>query len=132
MKVELKRIRKRRTYSEEFKRSMVKEFETGQLSVCELGRLYGIDRHVIYGWIYKFSTFNKKSSRIVEMSESSTSKIKELEQKIKELERIVGTKQITIDYLEKMIEIAKTDLDIDIKKNYSTPRSSGSEKTKKK
>ena len=43
------------------------------------------------------------------MKESST-------KKIKEPERIVGTKQINIDYLEKMNEIAKTELDIDIKK----------------
>ena len=51
---------------------------------------------------------------------------------IKELERTVGRKQIMIDYLEKMMEIAKDELDIDIKKNFGTPQSTGSGKTSKK
>jgi hypothetical protein len=44
----------------------------------------------------------------------------------------VGQKQIQVDYLEKMIDLAKTDLNIDIKKNYNTPQSVGSGKTSKK
>ena len=57
---------------------------------------------------------------------------KDLEQKVKDLEQIVGKKQIMIDYLEKMMEIAKDELDIDIKKNFNTSQSAGSGKTKKK
>jgi transposase len=48
------------------------------------------------------------------------------------MEAALGRKQIQLDYLEKMIELAKSELDIDIKKNYSTPQSTGSGKTKKK
>jgi hypothetical protein len=66
------------------------------------------------------------------MKESSIDKLKQLELKVKELEQIVGQKQIKIDYLEKMIDIAKDDLNIDIKKNYNTPQSTGSETIKKK
>lgn len=132
MKANLKLIKKRRKYSEEFKRSIVTEFESGSLSVAQISRLYTIAEKNIYRWIYKFSIFNEKESRIIEMKESSTKKLKDLEKKVKELERIVGQKQISIDYLEKMIEIAKDELDIDIKKNYSTQRSSGSSKTKQK
>jgi len=51
------------------------------------------------------------------MKQSSTNKLKELAQKVKELEQIVGKKQLQIDYLEKMIDIAKGDLNIDIKKH---------------
>ncbi len=132
MQANLKLIKKRRKYSEEFKRNIVTEFESGSLSVSQISRLYTIAEKSIYRWIYKFSIFNEKESRIIEMKESSTKKVKDLEKKLKDLERIVGQKQIMIDYLEKMIEIAKDELDIDIKKNYSTQRSSGSSKTKKK
>jgi hypothetical protein len=97
-----------------------------------LEKLYGISNSLIYNWIYKFSTFNEKGFRVVEMKESNIDKLKHLEQKIKELEQIVGQKQIKIDYLEKMIDIAKEDLNIDIKKNYNTPQSTGSEGIKKK
>ena len=125
-------IRKKRKFSEEFKRSIVKDFESGKYSVLQLEKLYKIDHALIYRWIYIYSTFNDKSARIIEMKESSTKKIKELEDKNKELERAVGQKQLYIDYLEKMTEIAKEELGIDIKKNFNTPQSAGSDKTKKK
>lgn len=78
MKANLKALRKRRTYSEEFKRQVVQDFESGQFSVLQLEKLHGISNVSIYNWIYKFSTFNEKGSRIVEMKESSTQEIKRI------------------------------------------------------
>ena len=132
MKGSIRLINKHRSYSREFKESIVKEFESGKLSVHQLGRLHNLSSTIIYRWIYKFSTFNEKGFRVIEMKESSDQKVKQLEQKIKELEQIVGRKQIMIDYLEKMMEIAKEELDIDVKKNFDTRQSIGSGTTKKK
>lgn len=132
MKPNVRLLRKRRQYSEEFKRQIVADFESGEYSVHQLSRLHGIDSTVIYRWIYKFSNFNEKGFRVVEMKDSSSKKVQELEARNKELEAALGRKQIQLDYLEKMIELAKSELDIDIKKNYSTPQSTGSGKTKKK
>lgn len=125
-------LRSRRYYSEEFKRTQVKEYESGNLTVSEIGILYGIKDNIIYRWIQKYSTYNKRKICIVEMTESSTQKIKELQDRIRELERAVGLKQLNIDFLEKLIELAKTELDIDIKKNFSNLSSSGSGNTDKK
>ena len=132
MRSNLKQIRKQRRYSEEFKKSIVASFEKGEFSVPQLEKLYGITNASIYGWVYKYSTFNEKGCRIVEMEDSNQNKLKELAKKVKELEQMVGQKQIAIEYLEKMIELATTDLNIDIKKNYSLPLSVGSNLTKKK
>jgi transposase-like protein len=132
MRANVTQIRKGRRYSEEFKREIVRIFEKGELSVPQLKKLYGMSTSNIYKWIYKFSTFNEKGFRVIEMKESSIDKLKQLENKVKELEQIVGQKQIKIDYLEKMIDIAKDDLNIDIKKNYNTPQSTGSGETNKK
>jgi len=125
-------IRTPRKFTEDFKRQVVKEYESGTFSVRQLGRLYGLANQQIYSWIYKFSIFNEKGYRIVEAKDSSANKLKEMEERIKELERSIGQKQIKIDFLEKMIDIAKSDLDIDIKKNYDTSQSAGSGKTRKK
>ena len=125
-------IRTPRKFTEDFKRQVVKEYESGTFSVRQLGRLYGLANQQIYSWIYKFSIFNEKGYRIVEAKDSSANKLKEMEERIKELERSIGQKQIKIDFLEKMIDIAKTDLNIDIKKNYDTSQSAGSGKTRKK
>lgn len=132
MKANVRSIRKQRKYSEEFKRRLVSDFEKGKFSVPQLEKLHGVPHATIYRWIYKFSIFNESGFRVIEMKDSSNKKMKELEARVKELERTVGRKQIMIDYLEKMMEIAKDELDIDIKKNFGTPQSTGSGKTNKK
>jgi transposase-like protein len=124
-------IQVRRAYSEEFKKSCVKDYETGQFSVNELAKLYHIQQTIIYRWIYQYSKYNKRKVKIVEMANSSKLKVKELHKRIEELERIVGQKQLNIDFLEKMIELATDQYGIEIKKNFDTPPSTGSEKTSK-
>jgi|SRR5680860_72774 len=131
MKANIKLLKKQRRYSKEFKQQIVSEFESGKFSVPQLEKLHGISNPTIYNWIYKFSTFNEKGSRVVEMKQSSQNKVKELEGRVRELEGAVGRKQIKLDYLEKIIDLAKSELDIDIKKNYSIQPSTGSGKTKK-
>jgi transposase len=124
-------LRSSRIFSEEFKKTCVKEYETGLFTVLELGKLYQIQTALIYRWIHKYSTYNKRRIKVVEMANSSKQKIKDLQKKIAELERIVGQKQLNIDFLDKMIELAKDHYGVDIKKNLDTPPSSGSEKTSK-
>ena len=125
MKQTVRRIQKRRKFTNEFKKRIVQDYESGQYSVSDLSKLHSIANTQIYDWIYKFSTVNQKGYRIVEMKESSDTKVKQLEQRIKELERVVGQKQIKIDYLEKMIDLASEELNIDIKKNSDTQPSNG-------
>ncbi len=132
MKANVKLIRTQRKFSKEFKVQLVKEYESGTLSIPQLSNLNGITPQTLYEWVYKFSTFNKKGFRIIEMSKSSSQKVKDLENRIKELERMVGQKQIMIDYLDTLIDVAKDELDIDIKKNFNTPQSKDVKTTKKK
>jgi hypothetical protein len=101
------------------------------MSVPQLANFYDIAYAVIYRWIYKYSDYNKKNVVVVEMKNSQLKKLEALEQKVKELERMVGQKQIMIDYLEKMIDLAQENFAIDIKKNFNTPHSGGSKPTKK-
>ena len=131
MLAKFKAIRKRRVFSEEFKKELVRLYEQGRYTVLQLSKLYSVENCLIYRWIYKYSSFNQAGCRIVEMKQSSTSKLKVLEQRIKELERLVGQKQIKIDFLEEMIDVAKEELNIDIKKKSSTPQSTASGTGKK-
>lgn len=132
MKTNIQQIKKHRVYSEEFRKELVTLYERGHYSVPQLEKLYGVSNPNIYRWIYRYSTFNEKGSRIVEMKTSSSNRLKDLESRIKDLEQMVGQKQIKIEYLEKMIDLAKEDLNIDIKKNCNTPQSTGSAKINKK
>ena len=62
--------------------------------------------------------------------ESEEHKTRQLLQKVAELERIVGQKQLHIDYLEKLIEVGGQELKVDLKKTFSGQQSSGSAGTK--
>lgn len=127
-----KKVRHLRKFSEDFKLKIVRQYERGEMSVLELEKYYQVSNPTIYNWIYKYSDYNKKEIQVVEFKNSQMNKVEELEERIKELERTVGQKQMHVDYLEKMIDLAKEEYDIDIKKNSNTPQSSGSRHTNKK
>jgi len=114
-----------RNFSEEFRRRKVGEIERGITSVSEVSREYQVTRTSIYKWIGKYSRMRKKRERMVVESLSDTRKIAAIKERVKELERIVGQKQIQLDFFDKMIELAKQEYGIDIKKNSSTPSSDG-------
>ena len=116
-----------RNFSEEFKRAKVKELEQKQITIPKLVTLYGICRQTVYNWLYQYSTHYKQGTRLVVELESESKKTERLLQRACELERIIGQKQIEIDYLNKLIEISSDELGLDLKKNFSTKHSNGSE-----
>lgn len=123
---ENRRLRQNRYFSEDFKRQKVREIEQNQSTVAEISREYEVSSTAIYKWIYKYSGMRKKSVKQVIEAESDTRKILELKEKVKELERMVGQKQILLDFQSKMIELAEDEYGVDIKKKYGTKPSSGS------
>ena len=110
------RERQNRYFSPEFKRKKVSEIERRLVSVSEVCREYQVSHTAIYKWIYKYSKMRKKKERQVVESQSDTVKIVELKKKIRELEQLVGQKQVEVEFFKKLIEITEEDLDIDIKK----------------
>ena len=56
----------------------------------------------------------------------------ELKKKVAELERIIGQKQVLLDFKDKMIEIAEQTYGVKIKKKFSTPQLNTSRKTENK
>lgn len=132
MKSRIRKVKKYRKFSEEFKKSIVEQYESGRSSTKELSLANNIAQGIIYKWIYKYSTFNKKGLRIVEYSNSNTNLIKTLLEENKVLKMTLGDKQIKIEYLKKLVELAGTELKVDIEKNFSTPQSNTLGKTKTK
>ena len=121
--------RQLRYFSESFKQDKVRDIEKKLVTVSELAREYELTRASIYKWIDKYSSMKKKGIRQVIETESDTRKLIALREKVKELERIVGQKQILIDFKDKMIEIAEQQYGVDIKKKFGSSASSGSGST---
>ena len=114
-----------RYFSEEFKKRRVKELENNLVTITDICKSYDVSRTSVYRWIYKFSAMAKKQNKQVVEPKSDTRKIQLLEQRIKELERLVGQKQILLEFKDKMIEIAEQTYDVDIKKKLGSKLSAG-------
>jgi transposase-like protein len=118
-----------RYFSEGFRQGRVKEIERNLTTVAAVCREYEVSRSAVYKWIYKYSFFRKRQIRQIIEPMSDTQKIKELQAKIKELERLVGQKQIQLEFKDKMIEIAEEMYHVDIKKKLGSKLSGGSATT---
>ena len=121
-----------RSFSDKFKKDIVRRVEKNELTVSEVAIEFEVSRTSVYKWVYKYSNLYKKGLKQVIEPMSSTKKIKDLQSRIKELEQIVGQKQIKLDYFEKLIEISESDYNIDILKKKDSKHSSGSGKIVKK
>jgi transposase len=117
--------RRNRYFSEGFKRQKVEKIEKNLVKVSEICKEYQVSDTAVYNWIYKYSRMRKKGIKQVVETESDTRKLVLLKEKLKELERIIGQKQILIDFQNKMIELAEEEYKIDIKKKYGTMPSAG-------
>jgi hypothetical protein len=71
----------------------------------------------------------KKKTKMIVEQQSDTVKFLNLRKKVAELERMVGQKQIIIDFMEKMIEMAEDVYQVDIKKKFGGEPSFGSGRT---
>ena len=111
--------RRYRNFSESFKKEKVREIAENRSTVSDICRANEVSCTAVYKWINLYSNTNKPSRTIVE-SKSDTTKILALQRKVAELERLIGQKQVQIDFQEKMIEIAEETYQVDIKKKFGT------------
>ena len=127
MKTGLKQVRR---FSEDLKKKVVKDIEKGKVSVLAASREYDVSFQTVYRWLNQYSRHLQSSKRLVLEMESEGYKTRELQKRIQELEAALGRKQLEVDFLNKMIEIGKDELGVDLKKKFSTPPSNGSGTTK--
>lgn len=117
-----------RVFSEGFKKEKIKEIEKGVLSISTLCKLHSVSRTSVYKWIYLYSTVEKGVKTVTQM-ESEQHKTLYLQQRLAELERVIGQKQMEIDFLNKALEISSEELGYDLKKKYVQQHLNGLEST---
>jgi len=118
-------IKQRRLFSEAFKREKVKDLLEKRISIRQLSSLYEVSRTAIYNWLYTYSPHHEQKTNLVVQMESEAHKSQMLQQRVAELERVIGQKQLELDFLNKLFEIGSQELGFDIKKNLSTKLSNG-------
>jgi transposase len=122
-------IRGRRIFSEEVKKKAVKDLTSKRTTVKALQAEHQISHQTVYQWLYKYSPYHEQKCTLVVQMKSEEIKNIELQKRLAELERIVGQKQLEIDFLNKLLEIGSMELGFDLKKNFNTSRSNGTDGT---
>lgn len=112
--------RRRRRFSEDFKKKKVEEIEQGILTMAEVSREYDVRQNNVLKWVHKYGKASSKGVRMIVELESDTVKLMTQQKKIAELERLVGQKQVKIEFLEKMLELTEKEYRIDIKKKFES------------
>ncbi len=118
-------IRVRRIFSEELKRKAIKDLTSKRTTIKALMNEHQVSHQAIYTWLYKYSPYHEQKCTLVVQMKSEEAKKNELQQRIAELERIVGQKQLEIDFLNKLLEIGSSELGFDLKKSFSSPPLNG-------
>jgi transposase-like protein len=108
--------RRSKRFSDNFKIEKVRELEKGKVSISELVQQYEVSSTNIYRWLRKFGTNQTKKERVIVEIDSDTKQLLELKKKVAELERIIGQKQVLLDFKDKMIDLAEQTYGVDIKK----------------
>jgi transposase len=120
-------IRERRIFSEEVKKKAVRDLTGKRTTIKALMNEHQISSQTVYKWLYKYSPYHEQKCTLVVQMESEETKNSGLQKRLAELERIVGQKQLEIDFLNKLLELGSSALGFDLKKNFSTPLSNGTD-----
>lgn len=118
-------IREHRIFSEELKKKAVKELVSKRTTIKSLMAEHQISANTVYRWLYRYSPYHEQKCTLVVQMKSEELMNSELRQRMAELERIVGQKQLEIDFLNKLLEIGSGELGFDLKKSFSPPQLNG-------
>lgn len=118
-------IREQRRFSESLKKQVVKSLVSRRLTLRQVMAEHQVSATTVYKWLYKYSADHQPKCTLVVQMESEDQKNQQLRQRIADLERIVGQKQLEIDFLNKLLEVGSNELGFDLKKSFSSPPSNG-------
>ena len=125
MNKEKKSIRPVRWFSENVKKQTVKDIERCKCSVSGAAQELDVSIQSIYKWLYKYSSYLQQNKRIIVENKSEAYQSNFLKSELEKAEAALGRKQMEIDFLNKLIEIASAEFKTDIKKNFTKKLSNG-------
>jgi len=93
-------IREHRIFSEELKKKAVKDLVSKRTTIRALVNEHQVSEQTVYRWLYKYSPYHEQKCTLVVQMKSEETKNSELQKRVAELERVVGQKQLEIDFFK--------------------------------
>jgi len=132
MRSKLKRkeiLRPSRVFSAEVKKQVVSDIERGKCTVKQVCDELLVSHTSVYRWIAKYSRYLHQNKLLVVQDKSEEYQTKQLLKRVQELEATLGRKQMELDLLAKVIDMANVEYKTDLKKSFSKIASNGSRST---
>ena len=107
--------RRKRRFSEIFKREQVALIEAGKLSIKGVSVLYEVKVENVRRWVKKYGKVEPVPTILIH-SAQEVNRIRDLEHESFNQKRIIGEQQIRILYLEELLRLAKDKLGPDFEK----------------
>jgi len=123
-------LRVQRIFSEDLRKEVVNRIESGQLSITQATREYGVSAPAIYKWLNNYSRNLKRGTRIVMEKNSVDKTISEMQKRIRDLEAALGRKSLESDLYKTIVDLASKEYKTDLKKNYGNKLSPNSKEEK--
>lgn len=107
--------RRRRRFSEEFRKEQVSLIESGQTTVGEVAKRYHAKPQSVRAWLLRFG---KKSvpGRIMITTGKEFDRIVDLEKENRKLIELIGRQQVELVYKDGLLKLAKEKLGEDFEK----------------
>lgn len=108
--------RRRRRFSEEFKKEQVHLIESGKVTIREVSKLYEVNADNVRKWLDRLGK-KERPGRILVSSPKEYNRLQELEKENRKLTELIGKQQIELIYKNELIQKAEERLGKDFKKN---------------
>src|SRR5690606_13214053 len=107
--------RRRRRFSEDFRKEQVMLIESGKITIGEVSKLYQVKKENVKRWLIRYG---KKGlpGKILISNGKEFDRIRELEKANKRLIEVIGKQQVELIYKEELIRLAKEKLGDDFEK----------------
>ena len=107
--------RRRRRFSESFRKEQVSLIESGKLTIAEVSRLYEVQIKNVKRWVERFGSMSLPQTIHI-TSTKDIDRLKCLESENKKLKELIADQQISLVYKNELIEVAKERLGEDFEK----------------
>lgn len=107
--------RRRRRFSENFRKEQVSLIENEKVTIGEVSRMYEVKRSSIRRWLKKYGK-NPLPEPIIVQSKEDYNRLNELEKENSKLKELLGEQHVKLAYSLKLVEIAKQKLGSDFEK----------------
>lgn len=130
MRAAKKSLHQQRVFSEDIKKQVVRDIEKGRCTVRQASREIQASETTIYNWLNRYSLNLQRQQVLVVENKSEAYRTKELQKRIQELEAALGRKQMEVDLLNTILDMASKEQNVDLKKNILRRLSNGTDSKK--